>query len=181
MLADVAHFNHVFFYTGVFSTAILLIKAFIPFDFGSEVSGDFNSMVDSDASFNLLSLESILSFLMCFGWMGYYNLHYLNNPIKTTLIISLVCGAIGMLFFAFMFSLIKKMEFVPKSDLKDLVGKSGKSYTKFNPLSKGQIQIEFNNGLKTLDAVNNSDCEIASFELIKVVKVEDDVIYIEKM
>ena len=85
-----------------------------------------------------------------------------------------------MLFFSFMFSQIKKMEFIPKNDLKELVDKTGKAYTRFQANSSGQIQIDFNSKLATLDAVNIGEEEINSFELIKVVKVENDIIYIKK-
>ena len=63
----------------------------------------------------------------------------------------------------------------------DLVNKTGKSYTKFNPKGNGQIQIEFNSKLATLDAVNEGEEEINSFEMIKVVKVENNIIYITKI
>ena len=86
-----------------------------------------------------------------------------------------------MFVFAFLFAQIRKLEFVPKNDLNELANKTGKAYTRFNPKGNGQIQIEFNSKLATLDAINNSEAEINSFEQIKVVKVENSIIYIEKI
>lgn len=173
--------NNIFFYGGIISTVVLLVKALLPIDFGSEIGGDFNIMTESDSSFTLLTIESILSFFMCFGWMGYYALHFMHSSLKVALIIALVSGVAGMAFFAWLFSLFKKMESVPKVDLKDLIEKQGKSYTRFAPKGNGQIQIDFMGKLATLDAVNNSDVEINSFEMIKVVKVENNIVYIERI
>ncbi len=180
-MITIENFSNVCFYLGVISLIILLLKTFIPFESGSEVTADFNSITDADTSFNLLSLDSVLSFFMCFGWMGWWAQHYQSLPLKICLLISVLSGLFGMFVFAFLFAQIRKLEFVPKNDLNELANKTGKAYTRFNPKGNGQIQIEFNSKLATLDAINNSEAEINSFEQIKVVKVENSIIYIEKI
>ncbi len=179
-MISIENFSNVCFYLGLISLVILLLKSFLPFDTDTEVSGDFTTLTESDSSFNLFTLEGILSFFMCFGWMGWWAHNYQHFSFKICMIIACVSGILGMLFFSFMFSQIKKMEFIPKNDLKELVDKTGKAYTRFQPNSSGQIQIDFNSKLATLDAVNIGEEEINSFELIKVVKVENDIIYIKK-
>ena len=52
---------------------------------------------------------------------------------------------------------------------------------KFAPNGVSKIQIEFNSKFATLDAINFSEVEIKTADLIKVVKVENDNIYIEKV
>ena len=175
------NFSSICFYTGLVSLVILLLKTFLPFDTGSEVDGDFTSITETESSFHLFSIDSVLSFLMCFGWMGWWAQNYQNYSFKICLLIAAASGLLGMFVFAFLFAQIKKLEFVPKNDLADLVNKTGKSYTRFNPKGNGQIQIEFNSKLATLDAVNESEEEINSFEMIKVVKVENNIIYITKI
>lgn len=177
---SVENFSSVCFYLGVASLVILLLKTFLPFDTDTEVGGGFTTLTETDSSFNLFTLESILSFFMCFGFMGWWAYHYQHLSFKICMIVALVSGFVGMAFFAFLFAQIKKMEFIPKNDLKELINKKGKSYTRFLANSKGQIQIDFNGKLATLDAINASEDEINAFELIEVVKVEDNIIYIKK-
>ncbi len=50
----------------------------------------------------------------------------------------------------------------------------------FTPNGQGKIQIEFTGRIEEFDARNNTEVEIKSFEPIKVVKVENNEIYIEK-
>ncbi len=179
-MISVENFSNVCFYLGLVSLVVLLLKTFLPFDTDAEVSGDFTTLTETDSSFNLFTLESILSFFMCFGWMGWWAYNYQHLSLKICMLIACISGIVGMLFFAFLFAQIKKMEFIPKNDFKELINKKGKAYTRFQPNSKGQIQIDFNSKYATLDAINTSEEEINAFELIEVVKVEDNIIYIKK-
>ena len=153
---------------------------FLPIDFNTEVAGDFTSMTESDASINLFSIESISAFFMCFGWIGWLCLKYLHYSGKKSLAIAFAFGLVGMFFFAWLIAQFRKLEHVNMPKLEELVGKTGKAYMNFAPKGNAKIQIEFNAKLETLDAINASDEEIKSFENIKVVKVENNQIYIVK-
>ena len=85
-----------------------------------------------------------------------------------------------MFFFVWLLVRLKKLDQIPKVNLEELVGKTGKAYMKFPPKGNAKIQIEFNSELATLDAINDSEEEINSFENIKVIKVENNQIYITK-
>ena len=165
----------------IVATVLFILKVSLPIDSGTEVTGDFGDMADSDASFSLFTIEGILAFLMCSGWMGWISRVFLSYSGKKTIIVAVISGLVALFFYAFLISKIKKLEHAPKSDKKELIGKTGKAYTHFSPSGQGQIEIEFNSRLEVLDAKNNSDIEIQSFEAIKVVRVEDDIIYIEKL
>ena len=125
--------------------------------------------------------EGISSFFMCFGWISWVSYNYIKYSAKLSIVLGVIFGIIGMLFFAFIISKVKKMSYNPVADKKTLVGKIGKAYMQFQPKGMAQIEIEFNSKLEILDAVNLSDIQIQSFEQIKVVKVENDIIYIEKV
>ena len=85
-----------------------------------------------------------------------------------------------MFFFDWLISQFKKLEQTPKVSYDELIGRVGKAYLNFPPKGNGKIQIEHNAKLDTLDAKNATDFEIKSFDSIKVVKVENNEIYIEK-
>ena len=53
--------------------------------------------------------------------------------------------------------------------------------THFPVKGQGQIEIEVNGQLSISDAINLKDEEIMAFDQIKVVKVENEIMYIEKV
>ncbi|MBR5304419.1 MAG: NfeD family protein [Candidatus Gastranaerophilales bacterium] len=164
----------------IFGTIVFLIKTFFPVDFGPEVTTDFNVMSETDASFNFLTIESISAFLMCSGWVGWYALNYMHLSTKLSVLIAAISGAIGMLFFVWLIAQFKKLEHIPTANPQELVNRIGKAYMNFSPKGSAKIQIEYHGELATLDAINESDVEIKAFENIKVVKVENNQIYIVK-
>ena len=85
-----------------------------------------------------------------------------------------------MVVYAWLIAQFKKLEHVPTASFEELVNRTGKAYMSFAPKGSGKIQIEFKEKLATLDAKNYSDEEIKAFDSIKVVKIENNEIYIVK-
>ena len=81
---------------------------------------------------------------------------------------------------AYLMFLVKKLEKKVKKDKTTAVGQVGKAYTKFVPQSTGQVEVEINGQLSVVEAKNDSDVEINAFELVKVTKVVDEILYIQK-
>jgi len=180
MLLNVHNISDLALYCGIIGTVIFAIKTLMPMNLGPEVDTDFGSVADSDASLNIFTIESISAFFMCAGWLGWLCLSQLHYSLKLSAIISVVSGIIGMLFFAWLITQCKKLEHIPNPSYDELVNRTGKAYLNFAPKGSGKIQIEFNSKLETLEAKNISEVEIKSFESIKVVKIENNEIYIEK-
>ncbi len=180
MVLDPDRLTVIFRYCAIIGTAIFFIKIFLPIDSGSEVGGDFNSADYSDSSFNFFTVEGVSAFFMTMGWIGWYSIVKMHYDIAFCTIISLLSGVISMGLFTYLITQFRKLEHNPKVTLKELEGKKGRSYMNFTPKGIGKIQIEFNSKLDILDAKNNSDEFIKAFEPIKVVKIEDNEIYIEK-
>ncbi len=167
-----------------FATLFFVVKLFIfqffGMDTGSEVSTDFSDVSDTDSSFSFVSLQSILAFLMGFGWMGYTALQF-NLEQLEAFTAAMIVGFIFMFTMAFLMFSVKKLEKTVIKDKKTALNKIGKSYSAFKPNGNGQIEIEINGQLTVTDAVNNTDKTISSFDSIKVVKVENDQLYVEKV
>ena len=180
MLFNVLNFSDVALCAAIFGTIVFCLKTFLPIDSGTEVTGDFNAMVDSDTSFSWFTIESISAFFMCSGWIGWLCLNHLDYSVKKSGLIALCVGLLGMFFFAWLIAQAKKLEHVPTANPEELINKIGKAYTNFAPKASAKIQIEYNSKLETLDAINFSDEEIKAFENIKVVKIENNQIYIVK-
>lgn len=181
-VVNMENFWKIYFYIGLFSTIMFVLKLAIFSLVGgdSEVVADFNTEMDTDCSFNFFSTQSVIAFFMGFGWMGYAGLQqfgfnqYINFPIAFGV------GLIFMFVTAWLLFLAKKLEKVVKKDKSTAVGTVGKAYTNFEPHSKGQIEIEINGQLSVVEAVNESEESINAFDMIKVNKIEDEILYIEK-
>lgn len=181
MIIDLEIIIKIYFYTAIIGTFIFILKSFIPIELGGEVDTSFNSLIDCDSSFNLFTLESISAFFMTSGWLGWVALKYLNYSLLITLSISLISGFIAMFLYSFLILQIKKLEHVPQENIEELLNKTGKTYLHFAPNGNSKIEIEFNSKLTILDATNNTNEEIPSFTQIKVVKIENNQIFIEKV
>jgi hypothetical protein len=170
----------VLFTIACISTLLFLIKLgmFMFAGMDSEIDADFSSMEDSDASFNFLSVQSLLAFFMGFGWSGVAAMRQFGLSIGVSFGVAVGTGLFFMFVSALLFRLTKKLNKTVKINLKELEGKPAKTYTAFAPKGKGQIEVTLNKKLTIFDATNNTDCQIASFTTVKVQKVQDDIIYI---
>ena len=81
---------------------------------------------------------------------------------------------------AFLMFSVRKLEKNIKKDYTTALNKIGKAYTHFAPNAEGQIEIDINEQLSVVNAINTTNEEIKAFTPIKVVKVENDTLFIEK-
>lgn len=173
-----------YYWLAWFATIFFVIKLVIFWFLGSgdsEVSTDFNTETDTDGTFHFISLQTILAFLMGFGWMGYTALTTFNLGQLATLGSAFGVGFIFLFGTAYLMSLMKKLEKTVKKDKATAIDKIGKAYTDFAPKGQGRVEIEINEQLTVADAVNNTEEEIKAFDAVKVVKVDNELLYIEKI
>jgi len=171
----------VLFYIAAVSSALFFIKLciFSIFGGGTEIEADFSSMTDADTSFGFLSVQSVLAFLMGFGWSGLAVMKY-TESVVVVFITAILTGAVFMAVSAYLMSLTKKLNKIVKVDLNELQGSVAKAYTSFAPQGFGQIEVVLNGKLSVIDAKNLSDAEIKSFSSVKVSKIEQNIVYIEQ-
>lgn len=173
----------VYYYVALFSTIFFIIKMSIFAIFGgdAEVHTDFNSSFETDQSFDFISIQSILAFLMGFGWMGLSCIKVWEIRTLYAVILSIVFGLFLMFVSSYLMFCVKKLNKKVTKDLSKAVGCVGKAYTKFVPKSDGQIEISINNQLSIEPAFNDTDEDIKAFEQVKVIKYENNKLYIEKV
>ncbi len=172
----------VFYYTALISTTLYILKMFLFAVFGgdTEVHTDFNSSFETDDSFDFLSIQSILAFLMGTGWMGLTAIKTWGMKSIMASAIAIIFGLVIMTLSAYLMFCVKKLNKRVIKDYTKAVGIIGKAYTKFEPKGMGQIEIEINKQLSIEEAENTSDETIEAFSPIKVVKYENNKLYIEK-
>jgi len=175
----------IYFYLAVFATVLFVLKLALFSIIGGgdgEVSSDFTSSVDTDPSFSFISIQSILAFLMGFGWMGYAGFHQFGFTSQLYNFSTAFCvGFIFMFINACLMFLVRKLEKNVKKDKNSALNHVGRAYTSFEPGAIGQVEMEINGQLSVVNAMNNSEDVINSFDLVKVVKVVEDLLYIEKI
>ncbi len=177
---DSLNFSQVCLYVGIFASVLFVIKMIL-FAVGGDGSDDMGvDITDTDASFSLISIQGIMAFFMAFGWCGWAASEKMLLPALNSAFIALFMGFVLLVFTALLMGSLKKLNRVVISDLKTLIGQTGKAYTKFEPDGEGQIQIEFNEKLATLPAVNKSNEHIEFTDVVRVMDVVDDILYIEK-
>jgi membrane protein implicated in regulation of membrane protease activity len=173
----------IYYYLAIFATIVFVIKLalFALVGGDAEVAADFNSEIDTDCSFNFISIQSILAFFMGFGWMGNAALKQFEFGQWLSIAIAIVVGFIFMFMTAYLMFLVKKLEKKVKKDKSTALNQVGKAYTKFEPQGSGQVEVEVNGQLSVVNAKNDSDEEINSFEYVRVTKIVDDILHIEKV
>lgn len=172
-----------YYYIALFSTILFVLKLII-FNFiggTSEVFSDFNTEIDTDPSFSFISVQSVMAFLMGFGWMGYAGIKQFGFNNLTSLIAAFGVGLAFMVMVSILMSLLRKLEENKTINKSEALNRKGKAYTAFKPHGHGQIEIEINGKLSVVEAINDSEEEIKSFDMIIVKKVEENVLYIEKI
>ena len=172
----------IYYYIALFSTILFVLKLVLFATVGgdSEVAADFNSEIDTDCSFNFISIQSVIAFFMGFGWMGYSALKQFELSQLISFGAAFGVGIVFMFLTAYLMFLVKKLEKKVKKDKSTAIDQVGKAYTSFSPRSMGQIEIEINGQLSVVNAMNDTDEQINSFDVIKVTKVVDDMLYIVK-
>ncbi len=175
--------ENIFWTLAVFSTVLYILKLLVFLVVGGdmEVDANFDSITEVETSFTFFSVQSILAFLMGFGWCGISAIMQFSVSTQIALVIALFCGFLCMYISALLMFGIKKLNKKVVVDINELVGKEGKAYTAIEPNSLGQIEISLNNKLTILAAVNVSEEKIEAFAPVKVEKVEDKKIYVVKI
>ena len=172
-----------FYYIALFSTILFVLKMILfAFTGGdAEVFSDFNTEFEAETSFNFLSIQSILAFLMGFGWIGLAVLNQWKLPTAIAVSSGAIFGLILMFLSSYLMLAIKKLNKNIRKDYKACIGKEAKTYTAFKAQGEGQIEVVINGKLSVEKAKNISDNEIDAFTQITITDYKDNTFYIEKI
>ena len=176
-ILNVSFLTSLYLWLAIAMTIFFVVKLLVFSLFGMD-DGDGDLVgTDVDTGFSFISLQSVLAFLMGFGWLGYTAVRF-NFSALISVVFAIIGGLILMGISVWLVFLMKKLNSTPKYDLNSLVEKTGTSYTKFDAKGTGKIQIEFNGKLETFDAWNETEEAIESFKNIKVLKIVDNKIFV---
>ena len=157
---------------------ILLILSFLGADVDHPDSIDIHDGgvggTDGFGGF-LINVKSILSFLMMFGWAGIISLGFKLSTVST-LIIAIITGLVTLILVAGLLYLVTRLSYDGTLNVENAIGKTGDVilHIPAKKIGFGQVQVNVQGALRTLDAVTEEAEEIKSGTKVLVVDVMDN-------
>jgi hypothetical protein len=137
-------------------------------DTGGDLSpGDH---VDADISFQLLSVQGLISFFMMFGLVGLAMLKA-DLPVLATVMGGTVAGLVTVAISGLIFTQMKRLQTEGTINIQNTIGADGSIYLTIPKNGTGQVQIIAQGSLKIFDAVSSTKTMIATGEKVHVVGV----------
>ena len=177
---DVLH--RYFLYVALFSSLVFVAQAVLTFIGSDSTDGTEPDFDGADAPFQLFSLRNLTNFLLGFGWTGVAFYPMIENKFLLTILAAVVGAGFVLIFFLIIKQLLKLSE-DNTFKISDLKNKTGEVYLKIpaQSLGKGKVLISLKGTNHELYAITNSETDILSGELIKVVDIKDEILIVEKI
>lgn len=183
----------IYWILAIVSSVIFIIQAimtFVGFDSDSDIeladapdaipeSGD--SDFDADG-FHLISIKSVVSFILGFGWTGVL----FWNTIESPLLLGLLAFVVGMIFMsliAFLLFQIKKLDKDNTFRIEKVIGTNAEVYLRIPARRKdtGKINVSLNGSMHELEALTDGE-EIPTGAKVKITaKVDGETVIVEKI
>lgn len=169
---------------------IQAIMTFIGFDSDADMeladapdaipeSGD----ADFDADgFHLISVKSIISFILGFGWTGVLFYDTFENPMWLGLL-AFVVGLIFMSVIAFLLFQMKKLDRDNTFRIEKVIGMNAEVYLRIPAARKdtGKVNVSLHGSMHELEALTDGE-EIPTGGKVKIIaKVDGETVVVEKL
>ena len=135
------------------------------------MDGAVDSVEDGELS-GVFSFRNLINFLLGYGWAGVL----LFDSIEKRFLLQIVAIAVGLLFvlaFVFMFRQVMKLSHDGSFKMKEAVGLPARS-------GRGKVQVSVKGSVHEIDAVTDSDTEIATGGQVEIVEVLGDDLLLVK-
>lgn len=180
--------DQLFFYSSLVGGTLFLIQLVLLFvgggtgvDLDADMGAGDTGHVAADASFKVLSLQGITTFVMMFGLVGMaMRIDEQASPVAS-LTVAVAAGAgstwaIGRIFFYF-----TRLQSTGNLDMKKALGAFGQVYLTVGPDKTGKVTITVGNRSLTLDAIAEKGETIPTGTSIRVTQViSDTTVAVEK-
>lgn len=171
-----------FWYIAIPTSLIFLIQTIITFT-GLDVADGFDTDFHADAhdgDFQLFSLRNLINFLLGFSWTGISFYSTIGEHTWFLIVLSFVVGVLFVLLFFFVIKQVQKLAEDNSFQINNTLNKTAEVYLTIpeNKTGKGKILISVNGAFHELEAMTESG-RIPSGALVKVIKVEDNILIVE--
>ena len=135
------------------------------------MDGAVDSMEDGSLS-GVFSFRNLINFLLGYGWAG----ALLFDSIEKGWLLQLVAIAVGLVFvmaFVFMFRQVMKLSHDGSFKMQETVGLKADVYLRIPAArsGRGKVQVSVKGSVHEIDAVTDSDSEIATGGQVKILEV----------
>lgn len=184
-MQTVFQLNPVYFVMATVGTGLFIIKMVLLLFAGDDGSGidstdsgdlsDASGHTDGGEAFTLISIQSILAFFMGTGWIGLAARQEWMWDKWKSLGAAAAFGFVMMFFSSWLTMKIKGLNSQGSTyNIKDAVGKTGRSYTRIPAPGDGmgQVEITVSDKQEILQAMSKTEA-IDAFQAVRVVEVDD--------
>lgn len=174
-----------FWWVAIIASLIFLVQlifTIIGTDLSDGLGADFDGNLDAvHGPFQLFSFRNLINFLMGFGWTGVAFYPSIQNQMFLIILAALV----GILFVVIFFVVIKQILKLTEDNtfnIDKLIGKTAEVYLRIPEArsGNGKIQVSLNGTNHELLAITETG-EIASGSLVRIIRVEEKVLIVEKI
>lgn len=150
-------------------------------DFDADGDGGFDAD-GMDDGMHIFSIRSVVSFLMFYGWSGLAAIERGGMTWWGVSGISLIVGTVMMLFTAWLFFTLIKLQESGTMKLSNAIGQQGEVYLTIPPKKQGEgkVQLIVQGSYKTLDAMTEDVEEIKTGAFIEVVEIVNGVLIVKR-
>jgi len=161
------------------ASVVFVIQAIMTFigldaDYDADVpdAPDANSDFDTDG-FHLVSVKTIVSFVLGFGWTGVL----LWNDISSPLLLGFIATFVGLLFMfliAWLLYLVLKLDRDNTFNVKKVIGLNADVYLTIpaHKAETGKITVSLNGSMHELEALTTDDAPIQTGGKVKIIGIE---------
>lgn len=183
----------VYWFLAIVSSVIFIIQAimtFVGFDSDADIeladapdaipeSGD----ADFDADgFHLISVKSVVSFILGFGWTGVLFWDTIESPLWLGLL-AFIVGMVFMSLIAFLLFQVKKLDKDNTFRVDKIIGMNAEVYLRIpaNRKDTGKIIVSLNGSMHELEALTDGE-ELATGAKVTIsAKVDGETVIVEKI
>ena len=164
---------------------IIFILTFIGGDTDTDMEADSTDFEadDGGVGFQFFTLKNVIAFFTIFGWTGLICIGE-NLSTALTILLSTIAGLIMMALTSLLFFWMHKLSASGTLKIKNAIGLVGEVYIpiKANRKEIGKVQINVQGSLRELDAVTDSDEDLKTSTIVKVVDIiSDELLLVEKI
>ena len=160
---------------------IVVITSFIGGDTGE--LGEVDSEIDADTGigFQFITFKNLIGFFTIFGWSGIACIDA-NLDKSITIVISIICGLVMMTIMAAMFYYMSKLNDSGTLNISNAINTIGEVYLTIGARRSkiGKVQVKIQGTLRELDALSDSETDLKTGTVIKVIDTTSNGILIVK-
>ena len=144
----------------------------------ADFDGDFSG---TDAPFQLFSLRNLVNFLLGFSWTGISFYELISNKVLL-IVFSVLIGCLFVYIFFLTIQALMKLAEDNSFKITETLGKVAQVYIPIPEYlsGRGKVTLSIRGSLRELDAMTEGE-KIPSNVTVKVVKVKDEILFVEKI